>query len=179
MQQPCRAGGPGGRPARCSKAAPPPARPRCSRAFPYAFSLWRRFLVTVPVLKSSLRPLAKQIPSVSNPVGGMLEHATLLLRTPDSFAVQAVVEPSTYAPLGFVRLRPLRLVGELVRRPSAGGARTRGRIPAVHDPQQPASAGYADWFTTPTTMASAWCAALGWRIATAVSWRCGDRIPSG
>lgn len=40
----------------------------------------------------------------------MLEHAMLLLRRLDSSAVQAVVEPSTYAPLGFVRLRPRGLL---------------------------------------------------------------------
>ena len=37
----------------------------------------------------------------------MLEHATLLLRTPDSSSVQAVVEPAVGAPLGFIRPRPL------------------------------------------------------------------------
>jgi hypothetical protein len=71
------------------------------------FSLWRKDLITVPVLKSSLRPLPKQIPSVPNPVGGMLEHATLLLRPPDALAVQAIVTPITEMPLGFVRPRPL------------------------------------------------------------------------
>jgi hypothetical protein len=59
------------------------------------------------VLKSSLRPLPKQIPSVPNPVGGMLEHATLLLRPADSLAVHAVVEPFTESPLGFLRPRPV------------------------------------------------------------------------
>jgi len=71
------------------------------------FSLWRKDLITVPVLKSSLRPLPKQIPSVPNPVGGMLEHTTLLLRPPDSSSVRAVVEPAADAPLGLVRPRPL------------------------------------------------------------------------
>lgn len=36
----------------------------------------------------------------------MLEHATLLLRPPDSLSVRAVVAPVTDAPLGFVRPRP-------------------------------------------------------------------------
>jgi hypothetical protein len=70
------------------------------------FSLWRRDLITVPVLKSSLRPLPKQIPSAPNPVGGMLEHATLQLRPPDAFGVRAVVSPTTDLPLGFIRPRP-------------------------------------------------------------------------
>ena len=74
------------------------------------FSLWRIDLITVPVLKSSLRRLLKQIPSVPNPVGGMLEHATLLLRPLDSSSVRAVVEPTAEAPLGFVRPRRLGLL---------------------------------------------------------------------
>jgi hypothetical protein len=37
----------------------------------------------------------------------MLEHATLLLRSPDFASVRAVVEPAVGAPLGFVRPRPL------------------------------------------------------------------------
>jgi hypothetical protein len=54
--------------------------------------------------------LPKQIPSVLYPEGGMLEHAMLLLRPPDTFAMQAVVEPSSNAPLGFVRPRPRSLL---------------------------------------------------------------------
>jgi hypothetical protein len=57
--------------------------------------------------------LAKQIPAPAksragplDPVAGMLEHATLLLRPPDASAVQTVVDPTTGAPLGFVRRRP-------------------------------------------------------------------------
>jgi hypothetical protein len=37
----------------------------------------------------------------------MLEHATLLLRRPDSSSVRTVVEPVAESPLGFVRPRPL------------------------------------------------------------------------
>jgi hypothetical protein len=36
----------------------------------------------------------------------MLEHTTLLLRPPDAQSIQAVVDPSTGAPAGFVRPRP-------------------------------------------------------------------------
>ena len=84
--------------------------------------------------------VAEADPLGSNPDGGMLEHAMLLLRRLDSSAVQAVVEPSTYAPLGFVRLRPRGLLESWFRRPSPGSPRTRGRIPTLHNPQQPASA---------------------------------------
>jgi hypothetical protein len=41
------------------------------------------------------------------PVGGMLEHATLLLRPPDAKSAQDVVDPSTGVPLGFARPRRL------------------------------------------------------------------------
>jgi hypothetical protein len=36
----------------------------------------------------------------------MLEYATLLLRPPDAHSIQAIVDPSTGAPAGFVRPRP-------------------------------------------------------------------------
>lgn len=44
----------------------------------------------------------------------MLEHATLMLRPPDSSAVRAVVEPCSGAPLGFVRPHPTGLLEKLL-----------------------------------------------------------------
>ena len=61
----------------------------------------------------------------THPVGGMLEHATLLLRPPDPSSVQAVVDAATGAALGFARRRP----------GSAWGRWLGGATLAVHEQQ--------------------------------------------